>query len=105
MQTLTCQIGTIVRVTAGRDIGRFLVVTAADGKDLFLADGEGRSLSKPKRKNPKHVQATGKVIALAGMDDAALRRTLKPMQPQCVTKSRPNETRKEVIVDVEAGCH
>ncbi len=105
MDNVTCAAGMIVRVTAGRDVGRFLLVTAVDGKDIFLADGQTRKLSAPKRKNPKHVQATKQTIPLDGLTDAALRKQLAPMQPQKVSQSRFNEIRKEVIVDVEAGCH
>lgn len=105
MQTANCQAGMIVRVTAGRDAGRFLFVTAFDGKDLLLADGMRRTLAKPKRKNPRHVQATHHMLACEGLTDAALRHALAPMQPEPVRQTRFNEARKEVIEDVEAGCH
>ncbi|MBR3679956.1 MAG: KOW domain-containing RNA-binding protein [Oscillospiraceae bacterium] len=105
MQTQSCQPGMIIRVTAGRDAGRFLLVTAYDGMDLLLADGESRTLSKPKRKNPKHVQATKHMLELEGLTDCALRRALKPFQPEKPAQTRLNQTHKEVIVDVEAGCN
>lgn len=105
MLLMSCQAGMIVRVNAGRGAGRFLLVTAVDGKDLFLADGEGIKLSKPKRKNPKHVQATKQIVPLDGLTDAALRKVLALMQPEHIAQSRLNETRKEVTEDVEAGCH
>ncbi|MCQ2433956.1 MAG: KOW domain-containing RNA-binding protein [Oscillospiraceae bacterium] len=105
MQTQCCQAGMIIRATAGRDAGRFLLVTAFDGKDVFLADGEQRKLANPKRKNPRHVQATNHTLDLKGLTDAALRRALQPLQPQKSAQTRCNQTRKEVIVDVEAGCN
>ena len=45
----------IVRSLRGHDSGRlFCVMDAADGW-LLLADGKGRRVSSPKRKNEKHV--------------------------------------------------
>ena len=105
MLLLSCQAGMIVRVNAGRGAGRFLLITAVDGKDILLADGKSIKLAKPKRKNPKHVQATNHRVPMEGLTDAMLRKELAPMQPQRTAQSRFNETRKEVIVDVEAGCH
>lgn len=105
MQTQNCQSGMIIRATAGRDAGRFLLVTACDGRDVFLADGETRKLSSPKRKNVKHVQATNQTLSPEGLTDKMLREALKPMQPPRQAKQKQNQTRKEVIVDVEAGCN
>ena len=48
-------VGSIVLATAGRDQeGLFFVVGESDGL-LLLADGKGRTLEKPKRKNPRHL--------------------------------------------------
>ena len=106
MERWRSQTGMIVLATAGRDAGRYFLVTALDGADLLLADGERRKLSRPKRKNPAHVQATGQTLSLNGLTDRALRTALKPLnekasQPQ----TKPNQIRKEVIDDVEAGCN
>ena len=47
--------GSIVLATAGRDQeGLFFVVGESDGF-LLLADGKGRTLEHPKRKNPVHL--------------------------------------------------
>jgi len=105
-QTMTCAPGTIVRAVAGRDAGRFFVVTAVEGRDLLLADGQRRKLAHPKRKNPVHVQKTAQALDLAGMNDSRLRKALAPMQPQKPDGTRLNDSsRKEVIDDVETGCH
>ena len=47
--------GSVVLATAGRDQeGLFFVVGSDEGR-LLLADGKGRTLDHPKRKNPAHV--------------------------------------------------
>ncbi len=95
------QPGQIVRIRAGRNVGRFYLVIACTDLDLLLADGETRLLAKPKRKNPIHVQPTNQIVAPEGLTDAALRRLLQPMNAGCkVTKSRNNDNRKEVIEHV-----
>ena len=106
MQRLICQAGTIVLAKAGRDAGKFFVVTAMDGMDLLIADGKSRKLASPKRKNPAHVQKTAKTIDLEGVTDASLRRILQPMNEKIKgTYSKQNQIRKEVIDDVEVGCN
>ncbi len=54
--------GQIVRSTAGRDKGLYLVVLADAGNRVLVADGHHRSLSAPKAKNPAHLAPTRKVI-------------------------------------------
>ncbi len=79
MERWQCQPGMIVRASAGRDAGRFFLVTALCGADLWLADGERRTLSRPKRKNPAHVHPTRQTLPLEGLTDRALRTALKPL--------------------------
>lgn len=105
-QKLTCSAGTVVLARAGRDAGRFFVVVAANDRDLYIADGQRRKLAHPKRKNPVHVQKTDRVLMLEGMNDCQLRKALAPMQPAKTDRTRLNDSgRKEVIDDVETGCH
>ncbi|MGI6036228.1 MAG: RNA-binding protein [Limnochordia bacterium] len=60
--------GQLVTSTAGRDRGKqYLVVgTSPDGTAL-VADGQGRGIDRPKRKNPKHLvvhqQVAGEIAA------------------------------------------
>jgi len=108
MERWQCQPGMIVKATAGRDAGRFYLVTALDSEsaDLFLADGKRRKLLSPKRKNPAHVQKTAKTLPLEGLTDRALRTALQPLnEPVSEPQSKPNQIRKEVIDDVETGCN
>lgn len=49
--------GQLVKSLVGRDKGKhYLVIGFEDGR-VLLADGRSRSISKPKKKNPKHLQA------------------------------------------------
>ena len=106
MERWLCQTGMIVFATAGRDAGRYFLVTELDGAELLLADGERRKLSHPKRKNPAHVQATKQTLSLEGLTDRALRTALRPLNERASKpQTKPNQIRKEVIDDVETGCN
>ena len=49
-------ISDVVVSTAGHDQGEIFYVIGMDDQYLYLANGKDRSLDKPKRKKPKHVQ-------------------------------------------------
>ena len=49
-------ISDVVLSTAGRDQGQLFYCVAADDQFVWLADGKGRTLDKPKRKKLRHVQ-------------------------------------------------
>ena len=49
-------ISDVVLSTAGRDQGQLFYCVATDDQFVWLADGKGRTLDKPKRKKRKHVQ-------------------------------------------------
>lgn len=49
--------GRLVTSKAGRDRGKpMLVYRVLDDGFVLVVDGEGRSVAKPKRKNPRHLQ-------------------------------------------------
>ena len=52
-------IADVVVSTAGRDAGSLFYVLETEGNYVFLADGKGRRIEKPKRKKTKH---TSKVL-------------------------------------------
>ena len=68
--------GQLVLCTAGREKGKLMYVVKTDDKYVYLSDGKERSLSKPKRKNPKHLTATGKSVGQEMLTDKMLRKTL-----------------------------
>lgn len=70
-------VGRIVCSKAGRDKGRFMVVTASENNFVYLCDGKERPLSRPKKKNIKHISFTNKSLdENSYKTDKALRRCL-----------------------------
>jgi len=56
-------VGSIVYSRAGRDEGRYYMVTAIlDDSYVSIADGSVRKLAKPKKKKIKHLKNTGEVL-------------------------------------------
>jgi len=56
--------GQLVMSRAGRDLGQIFVVLAVeDGHFARVADGRARPVTRPKRKNMRHLQAHGPVDA------------------------------------------
>lgn len=50
------QVGQVVRSAAGRDLGTcYLVIRILDPRNVTVADGEGRSILNPKKKNVRHL--------------------------------------------------
>ncbi|MDD6160260.1 MAG: KOW domain-containing RNA-binding protein [Oscillospiraceae bacterium] len=49
----------IVRSRSGHDSGELFLILDVDGDRLLLADGKRRRVSRPKRKNAKHVESAG----------------------------------------------
>jgi large subunit ribosomal protein L14e len=48
--------GQLVKSLQGRDKGNHYLVIGFEGERVLLADGRGRSVDRPKKKNPKHLQ-------------------------------------------------
>lgn len=70
-------VGRIVCSKSGRDKGYFLVVVKEENGFLFVCDGKERPLSKPKKKNPKHLALTNTVLDDSSYStDKSLRRAL-----------------------------
>jgi len=49
--------GCPARSLAGHDKDQYFIILADDGEYVTLADGECRTVAKPKRKKKKHIQA------------------------------------------------
>ncbi len=56
------EIGMLVRSKSGHDQGTVYVIMDMQGEYLYLVDGRIRTLSKPKKKNSKHVQRIDVII-------------------------------------------
>ncbi|MGI6537736.1 MAG: RNA-binding protein [Caldicoprobacterales bacterium] len=51
------QVGRVVLAKAGRDKGKaFIIIRRLDNDYVYIADGAGRTLSKPKKKKIKHLK-------------------------------------------------
>lgn len=79
--------GTVVRSLAGRDSNRLLAVMQADEKSVLVCDGKERPIDRPKKKNLRHVEATG--IILSG-DSLATNRALKKALKEAETEINCN---------------
>lgn len=95
----TVQLGQLVSSKAGRDKGRYyLVVKIGPGTSVFVADGAGRKVKAPKKKNEKHlalhkgiaVTVAAKINAGQDISDLELRTALKALlgdDSQVLTRS------------------
>ena len=69
--------GMVVKSLSGHDQARFYLVVKTDEDFVYIADGKRRMLSKPKRKNPRHLQKTNRINPLKETDtDRKIRRAL-----------------------------
>lgn len=70
--------GSLVYSRSGRDKGNLFVVLDIDGDYVYLADGDTRRASKPKKKKLKHINRTNTVLELdfENISDSALRKAL-----------------------------
>ena len=74
----------VVRSCAGRDSGQLFFVVELDESYVYLADGKGRRVEKPKRKKRKHVEkvlrsetrVAGKILSGDKVLNSELRRDL-----------------------------
>ena len=74
------KVGTVVQVTAGREKGFiFVVVEDFNQRQVLIADGRHRKLSRPRKKSVKHLAVMG---ALAGLpeSDRLLWKSLSPFR-------------------------
>ena len=76
----------VVISSAGHDRDRWFVVTGADVRYVYIADGKERKLAKPKRKNQKHIRKTGLAVDITVMTDKALRRALNALSKQSIAE-------------------
>ncbi len=68
------EVGQIVCSKAGSDKDTFLVIVRTLGKVVFISDGKRYKLASPKKKNIKHLAATGEKLELKNiLTDKSLR--------------------------------
>lgn len=70
-------VGKIVRSSAGRDKGQYLLCVGENESFLLVCDGKRRPVERPKRKNPRHVIITDDRLPKEdAQTNRALRRSL-----------------------------
>ena len=75
---------------AGHDRETTYVIIKEEGEYVYLADGQTRSVDKPKKKNKKHIQIIKKVQLekpADGFRDLEIKRTIKMYQEGANVKS------------------
>ena len=77
--------GMVIISAAGHDKGQWFLVTGVDGR--YVADGKERKLAAPKKKNLKHVRATGQALSADGMTDKRLRTALRGLSRSIAEES------------------
>ncbi|NMB19832.1 MAG: hypothetical protein GX979_03115 [Firmicutes bacterium] len=83
------QVGQLVTSKRGRDSGRkYVVVKFYDDSHVDVADGSVRKLSRPKRKNIKHLVIHDANLRLTELEDKAIRSFIEQ-------HSNEEEARKE----------
>ena len=73
-------VGMLATSKAGHDRDSVYVIIQEDGEYIYLADGQGRTVDRPKRKNKKHIQIIKKVRLLesgSGFDDLEIKKIIK----------------------------
>ena len=78
--------GMVIISAAGHDKEQWFLVTGVDGRYAYLADGK-RKLAAPKKKNLKHVRATGQALSADGMTDKRLRTALRGLSRSIAEES------------------
>ena len=71
------KVGQVVKSVAGHDKGDLLVIAGFENEKVLVCDGKHRKLTKPKCKNPKHIQETEMFLEPDSMaTNKMLRKTL-----------------------------
>ena len=78
--------GTVVISSAGHDCGHWFVITGADERYVFIADGKERKLAAPKRKNYKHIRKTAVTVDITDITDRKLRSILNVLSKQSIAE-------------------
>ena len=83
-------IGKLAVSRAGHDRENTYVIIDEEGEYVYLADGQTRTVDRPKRKNKKHIQVIKKVKLdkpTDGFKDLEIKREIKIYQEGANVKS------------------
>ena len=74
------KVGQVVKSLAGHDKGDYAVIAGFENDKVLVCDGKHRLIEKPKRKNPKHLEATEMFLLKDSMaTNRKLRKTLNKL--------------------------
>ena len=70
--------GSLVYSGAGHDKGKLFTVLKTEDDFVYLADGDSRRVSNPKKKKIKHIRCTNRVLELDfdNVSDSSVRKAL-----------------------------
>jgi len=91
------EVGQVVFSKCGRDKGRAFMVLSVEGEYVFLADGQLRPLSKPKKKKVKHIQPTHVIMGTAINHSAGK----KPGHPEGVAFCEAKRAEGGLLTDAD----
>ena len=73
-------VGMLATSKAGHDKDTVYVIIREEGEYIYVADGQGRTAKRPKRKNKKHIQTIKKKRLRepeSGFDDLEMKKMIK----------------------------
>lgn len=73
-------VGMLATSKAGHDKDSVYVIIREDGEYIYVADGQSRTVERPKRKNKKHIQIIKKKRLSksdGGFDDLEIKKIIK----------------------------
>lgn len=74
---MRCEAGCLARSLSGHDKDNYYIILSDEGRFVTVADGKVRTVSAPKRKNKKHIQADRThLLDAAALTDENIRRAL-----------------------------
>ncbi|MDE7246521.1 MAG: KOW domain-containing RNA-binding protein [Lachnospiraceae bacterium] len=76
-------VGMLATSKAGHDKDSVYVIIQEDGEYIYVADGRGRTMERPKRKNKKHIQVIKKKRLPKpenGFDNLEIKKVIKEYQ-------------------------
>lgn len=76
-------VGMLATSKAGHDKDSVYVIIREDGEYIYVADGRGRTIERPKRKNKKHIQVIKKKRLPKpenGFDNLEIKKVIKEYQ-------------------------
>ena len=83
-------IGMLAISRAGHDKETVYVITGEEGEYVYLADGQLKTVDRPKKKNKKHIQVIKKIQIdrpADGFKDLEIKRAIKIYQEGANVKS------------------